>query len=42
MKNEDKILYNLETLKAGLIFMFLCNLGLLALIIYLITHNVRV
>lgn len=42
MKNEDKILYHLETLKAGLIFMFLCNLGLLALIIYLITHNVRV
>ena len=42
MKNEKEIIYHLETIKTGLIFMFVCNISLLALIIYLITHHIGV
>lgn len=39
---EKEIKYHLETIKAGMIFMFVCNISLLALIIYIITHHIGV
>lgn len=37
---EKEIKYLLETIKAGMIFMFVCNISLLVIIIYIITHHI--
>lgn len=39
-EKENVIIYHLKMIKAALIFMFVCNISLLALVIYIITHNI--